>query len=158
MLWCISVVPHGNICCLHYIKPYLSIPSHFPSVSLVSFSSTTSLIHFFSPSLHPSSLLFPSPITHHPTRTHSHTHECTHPPQEIHPNSPAAQAGLIPHSDYILGSEIMTSGDDDLYSLIESHDHQEIKLYVYNADTGNCREVSTRITACQHSEGCSSWC
>jgi hypothetical protein len=61
---------------------------------------------------------------------------------EIHPNSPAAQAGLIPHSDYILGSEMMSAGDDDLYSLIESHDHQEIKLYVYNADTDNCREVS----------------
>ena len=62
--------------------------------------------------------------------------------QEIHPNSPAAQAGLIPHTDYILGSEMMTAGDDDLYSLIESHDHQEIKLYVYNADTESCREVS----------------
>ena len=63
--------------------------------------------------------------------------------QEIHPNSPAAQAGLIPHSDYILGSEMMSAGDDDLYSLIESHDHQEIKLYVYNTDTDNCREVGT---------------
>ena len=61
--------------------------------------------------------------------------------QEIHPNSPAAQAGLIPHTDYILGSEMMVAGDDDLYSLIESHNHQEIKLYVYNADTDSCREV-----------------
>ena len=62
--------------------------------------------------------------------------------QEIHPNSPAAQAGLIPHTDYILGSEMMTSGDDDLYSLIESHNHQEVKLYVYNSETDACREVS----------------
>ncbi|CAI8042109.1 Golgi reassembly-stacking protein 2 [Geodia barretti] len=37
---------------------------------------------------------------------------------------------------------MMSTGDDDLYSLIESHDHQEIKLYVYNTDTDNCREVS----------------
>ena len=62
--------------------------------------------------------------------------------QEIHPNSPAAQAGLIPHTDYILGSDMMVSGDDDLYSLVENNNHKEIKLYVYNSEMDRCREVS----------------
>ncbi len=72
------------------------------------------------------------------TFTSSHTH--THTPQEVHPNSPAAQAGLIPHTDYILGSEVM-AGDDDLYTVIETNDHKQIKLFVYNCDTDLCREV-----------------
>lgn len=59
---------------------------------------------------------------------------------EVHPNSPAAQAGLVPHTDYILGSEVM-SGDDDLYAIIENNDHKQIKLFVYNSDTDRCREV-----------------
>ena len=63
-------------------------------------------------------------------------------PQEIHPNSPAAQAGLIPHTDYILGSDTMV-GDDDLYTLIENNNHKELKLFVYNSESDACREVST---------------
>jgi len=30
---------------------------------------------------------------------------------------------------------------DDLFSLIETHEGRELKLYVYNTDTDNCREV-----------------
>ena len=58
----------------------------------------------------------------------------------MHPNSPAAQAGLIPHTDYILGSDAMV-GDDDLYSLIENNNHKELRLFVYNSDSDACREV-----------------
>ena len=58
-----------------------------------------------------------------------------------HPNSPAAQAGLIPHTDYILGSDTMV-GDDDLYTLIENNNHKELKLFVYNSESDACREVS----------------
>ena len=65
------------------------------------------------------------------------------PLQEIHPNSPAAQAGLIPHTDYILGSDTMV-GDDDLYTLIENNNHKELKLFVFNSDSDVCREVSTQ--------------
>ena len=65
--------------------------------------------------------------------------------QEIHPNSPAAQAGLIPHTDYILGSDMMASSDDDLYTLIESNNHKEIKLFVYNSDQDTCREVRSAV-------------
>lgn len=30
---------------------------------------------------------------------------------------------------------------EDLFSLIESHEGKGLKLYVYNTDTDNCREV-----------------
>lgn len=35
----------------------------------------------------------------------------------------------------------MFEQNDDLCSLIEAHDGKELKLYVYNTDTDNCREV-----------------
>ena len=61
--------------------------------------------------------------------------------QEVHPNSPAALAGLVPHSDYILGSDTMMSTDDDFYTLIENNDHKQLRLYVYNSEMDSCREV-----------------
>ena len=65
--------------------------------------------------------------------------------QEVHPNSPASQAGLIPQTDYILGSDVLVTGDD-LYTLVETHNHQTLKLYVYNAELETCREVGGRGT------------
>ncbi|KAL5489568.1 hypothetical protein EMCRGX_G018677 [Ephydatia muelleri] len=59
---------------------------------------------------------------------------------EVHPNSPAAQAGLLPHTDYILGSDAMT-GDDDLFSFIENNNNKQLKLFVYNSEQDSCREV-----------------
>ena len=55
-------------------------------------------------------------------------------------NSPAAAAGLIPHTDYILGADLM-GPEDDLYSVIESNIGKNIHLFVYNSDTNRCREV-----------------
>ena len=69
--------------------------------------------------------------------------QCTPSPplsQEVHPNSPAAQAGLLPHTDYILGSDAMT-GDDDLFSFIENNNNKQLKLFVYNSEQDSCREV-----------------
>ena len=65
--------------------------------------------------------------------------------QEVHPNSPASQAGLIPQTDYILGSDVLVTGDD-LYTLVETHNYQTLKLYVYNAELETCREVGGRGT------------
>lgn len=60
----------------------------------------------------------------------------------MHPNSPAAQAGLIPHSDYVVGSDSLVGVEDDFYSMIETNNQKQIKLYVYNSESDSCREVS----------------
>ncbi|KAG8432423.1 hypothetical protein GDO86_016901 [Hymenochirus boettgeri] len=60
---------------------------------------------------------------------------------EVEPNSPAALAGLRPHSDYIIGADTVMNESEDLFSLIETHEGKPLKLYVYNTDTDNCREV-----------------
>ncbi|XP_008945148.1 PREDICTED: Golgi reassembly-stacking protein 2 [Merops nubicus] len=60
---------------------------------------------------------------------------------EVEPNSPAALAGLRPHSDYIIGADAIMNESEDLFSLIERHEAKPLKLYVYNTDTDNCREV-----------------
>lgn len=60
---------------------------------------------------------------------------------EVEPNSPAALAGLRPHTDYIIGADTVMNESEDLFSLIETHEGKGLKLYVYNTDTDNCREV-----------------
>ena len=60
--------------------------------------------------------------------------------QEVHPNSPASEAGLCAHTDYIVGSDMMMS-EDDFYSLVENSNHRELRLYVYNIENDVCREV-----------------
>ena len=38
-------------------------------------------------------------------------------------------------------SSVMLLQSEDLFSLIETHEAKPLKLYVYNTDTDNCREV-----------------
>ncbi|XP_067108411.1 Golgi reassembly-stacking protein 2-like [Osmerus mordax] len=61
---------------------------------------------------------------------------------EVELNSPAALAGLRPHTDYIIGADSVMNESEDLFSLIETHEGKGLKLYVYNTDTDNCREVA----------------
>ncbi|KAM8854675.1 Golgi reassembly-stacking protein 2-like isoform 2-T2 [Spinachia spinachia] len=60
---------------------------------------------------------------------------------EVEPNSPAALAGLRPHADYIIGADAAMSESEDLFSVVETHEGKELKLYVYDAETDDCREV-----------------
>ncbi|KAL6100804.1 gorasp2 [Pungitius sinensis] len=60
---------------------------------------------------------------------------------EVEPNSPAALAGLRAHADYIIGADAVMSESEDLFSVVESHEGKELKLYVYSTDADNCREV-----------------
>ncbi|KAM9851311.1 Golgi reassembly-stacking protein 2 isoform 2-T2 [Aulostomus maculatus] len=60
---------------------------------------------------------------------------------EVESNSPAALAGLKAHTDYIIGADSAMSEREDLFSLVETYEGKELKLYVYSTDTDNCREV-----------------
>ncbi|KAK6386089.1 hypothetical protein LTS17_001663 [Exophiala oligosperma] len=58
------------------------------------------------------------------------------------PLSPAHQAGLLPHSDYILGSPSGTlKGEAALGELVEDHLNRSLVLWVYNAEFDVVREV-----------------
>ncbi|XP_055086417.1 Golgi reassembly-stacking protein 2-like isoform X2 [Periophthalmus magnuspinnatus] len=60
---------------------------------------------------------------------------------EVYPNSPAAVAGLKSDSDYIIGADTSVITSEDLFSLIQRGEGKQLKLYVYNTDTDDCREV-----------------
>ena len=56
--------------------------------------------------------------------------------------SPAYQAGLLPHSDYILGSPSGTlKGEAALGELVEDHLNRSLVLWVYNSEFDLVREV-----------------
>lgn len=38
-------------------------------------------------------------------------------------------------------TSLLFGQNEDLISIIESYEGKELKLYVYNTDTDNCREV-----------------
>nr|XP_040222407.2 Golgi reassembly-stacking protein 2 [Anopheles coluzzii] len=61
---------------------------------------------------------------------------------EVHPSSPAEEAGLIPFTDYIIGADSILHESEDLFTLIESHEGRPLKMYVYNTDLDRCREVT----------------
>ncbi|CAG8463196.1 7446_t:CDS:2 [Racocetra fulgida] len=62
--------------------------------------------------------------------------------RDIAPDSPAEMAGLVPSTDYVIGTphEALRS-ENDFYELIEAHLGKPLRLYVYNADFDVCREV-----------------
>lgn len=56
--------------------------------------------------------------------------------------SPAYQAGLLPHSDYILGSPSgILRGESALGELVEDHLNRSLTLWVYNSEFDVVREV-----------------
>ncbi|CAO3637594.1 unnamed protein product [Cunninghamella echinulata] len=61
---------------------------------------------------------------------------------DVSSNSPAEMAGIIPHTDYIIGSpQAVLKGDDDFYNLVEDNLGKPLRLYVYNTEWDSCREV-----------------
>lgn len=58
-------------------------------------------------------------------------------------NSPADQAGLLPYSDYILGSpEGILYGEGGLSELVDDYLARPLRLYVYNNEYDVTREVT----------------
>lgn len=41
----------------------------------------------------------------------------------------------------MLCNSLLFEQSEDLFSLVEAHDGKELKLYVYNTERDNCREV-----------------
>ncbi|VDL18772.1 unnamed protein product [Hymenolepis diminuta] len=61
---------------------------------------------------------------------------------EVHPGSPAAMAGLQPFTDFIIGTDAVFNDSEDFFSVVEAHNGQPLRLYVYSSTTDQCREVT----------------
>ncbi|KAI1722450.1 GRASP55/65 PDZ-like domain-containing protein [Ditylenchus destructor] len=72
----------------------------------------------------------------------------------VQPNSPAEQAGLQSNTDYVLGAESVLQQADDLIALVQANVGKPLKLYVYNVDTDNVREVVLTPNSTWGGEGC----
>ncbi|KAM6971518.1 Golgi reassembly-stacking protein 1-like [Tautogolabrus adspersus] len=60
---------------------------------------------------------------------------------DVESSSPAALAGLMAHSDFIVGADQVLQDSEDFFSLIEANEGKPLKLLVYNTHTEQCREV-----------------
>ncbi|KAF9131186.1 Golgi reassembly-stacking protein 2 [Linnemannia schmuckeri] len=61
---------------------------------------------------------------------------------DVAPGSPAMEAGLCAHADYVIGTPLgIMRGEQDLYDLVEDYIADELPLHVYNANTNEVREV-----------------
>lgn len=72
---------------------------------------------------------------------------------EVHPQSPADEAGLRSFTDYIIGADSILHESEDLFTLIESHEQRPLKLYVYNTDDDTCRDVTIKPNSKWSGEG-----
>ena len=64
---------------------------------------------------------------------------------DVPANSPADLAGLLPYSDYILGTpEGILHGEAGLGELVEDHIGRPLRLYVYNNEYDVTREVTVQ--------------
>ncbi|KAI9278380.1 GRASP55/65 PDZ-like domain-containing protein [Phascolomyces articulosus] len=61
---------------------------------------------------------------------------------EVAPNSPAEMAGIIPHTDFIIGSpHTVLNSEDSFYDLVEDHIGKPLRIYLYNTEWDSCREA-----------------
>ncbi|XP_013113062.2 Golgi reassembly-stacking protein 2 [Stomoxys calcitrans] len=72
---------------------------------------------------------------------------------EVYPDSPAQLAGLRAYSDYVIGADAIRHENDDLFTLIMTHEQQPLKMYVYNIDDDACREVTIKPNSNWGGEG-----
>ncbi|KAF9438646.1 hypothetical protein BGZ76_006207 [Entomortierella beljakovae] len=56
--------------------------------------------------------------------------------------SPAERAGLCAHTDYVIGTPYgIMQGEGDLYDLVEDNIGESLRLYVFNSETEQVREI-----------------
>jgi len=74
---------------------------------------------------------------------------------EVHQKSPAHQAGLVSHKDYMLGTpELIFREVDELVELVSRNINKEVMMYVYNSDMDEIREVIITPNVVWGGEGC----
>lgn len=63
--------------------------------------------------------------------------------EDVQTNSPAAQASLLPYSDYIIGTPVGTlHGEKAIVELINEHLNRPLTLWVYNSEYNVVRELT----------------
>ncbi|KAA8909480.1 GRASP55/65 PDZ-like domain-containing protein [Sphaerosporella brunnea] len=73
---------------------------------------------------------------------------------DVAPNSPADYAGLLPYSDYIIGTpEGIVRGESGLGELVEDHMDRPLRLFVYNHEYDVTRELHITPTRSWGGEG-----
>ncbi|XP_051872785.1 Golgi reassembly-stacking protein 1-like [Pristis pectinata] len=72
---------------------------------------------------------------------------------DIEPNSPAALAGLQPHTDYIIGADQVMQESEDFFNLVEAFEGKPLKLLVYNSETDSTRDVMVTPNGAWGGEG-----
>lgn len=60
---------------------------------------------------------------------------------DVEAQSPAALAGLVADTDFIVGADQVLQDSEDFFSLVETSEGKPLKLLVYNTQTDQCREV-----------------
>eukprot|EP00922_Rhytidocystis_sp_ex-Travisia-forbesii_P041445 GHVS01061907.1.p1 GENE.GHVS01061907.1~~GHVS01061907.1.p1 ORF type:complete len:519 (+),score=97.14 GHVS01061907.1:233-1789(+) len=74
---------------------------------------------------------------------------------DVFTNSPAASAGLVPYSDFILGTADIAFKDlDELIESVSGHIGRQLSLHVYNSETETLREVLIMPTWEWGGKGC----
>ncbi|TYJ54612.1 hypothetical protein B9479_004742 [Cryptococcus floricola] len=72
----------------------------------------------------------------------AHALESVYHVLDVLEGSPAEMAGLVPWGDYVLAwSGGPLHSENDFYKLIEGHVDKPLRLFVYNSDLDNLREV-----------------
>ncbi|KAF8543861.1 GRASP55/65 PDZ-like domain-containing protein [Trichophaea hybrida] len=73
---------------------------------------------------------------------------------DVAANSPADYAGLLPYSDYIIGTpEGLVRGESALEELVQDHMDRPLRLYVYNHEYDVTRELHITPTRSWGGEG-----
>merc|ERR1712012_1185280 len=64
---------------------------------------------------------------------------------QVFPDSPAEEAGLVPMTDYLVGTKSgMFRGINELGEMVSRHDGKSVMIYVYNSETESIREISMK--------------
>jgi hypothetical protein len=73
---------------------------------------------------------------------------------DVYPQSPASNAGLEAHTDYIVGGDVLFNSSEDFYTLIRGSIGKSVPLYVYSSITNRVRLVEIEPNRTWGGNGC----